>query len=183
MRTEKSGLVPVESEKEVESRLAREKAEHEHGVEACARWILDTLQKRETYGEKIPLKRDLTFDVPGNVTELPLDVAELVRAAKQMEHSQKGLYDLAKEISQKYPELRFSFNIDPQGEWVQYIVKKQNLNVGDEVIWERHGLPQWQEPKKIISIYEDPKSKRKHALVKGVAFGMPLDELALIEGD
>jgi len=98
-----------------------------------------------------------------------------------MEYSQKGLYDLAKEISQKHPELRFSFKLDPQGEWIEYSVQKQNLNVGDEVLWENHGFLQWKEPKKIKSIQEDPKSKRKYAFVEGGTTGIPLDELVLNE--
>jgi len=179
MGMEKFEMVPVESEKETKRRLEREKSEHENSVEGGASWVLAMLEKRQKYGERIPLKRDRSFDVPGDVTELPGDVSQLVRQAKQMEYSQKGLYDLAKEISQKYPELRFSFKLDPEGKWIEYSVQKQNLSVGDEVLWENHGSLQWKEPRKIKSIQEDPKSKRKYAFVEGGTTGIPLDELVL----
>jgi len=137
------------------------------------------LEKRQKYSERIPLKGDRSFDVPGDVTTLPGDVAQLVRSAKQMEYSQKGLYKLAKEISQKHPELRFSYRLDPEGKWIEYSVQKQNLSVGDEVLWENDDTLQWEEPRKIKSIQEDPKSKRKYAFVEGGTTGIPLDELVL----
>ena len=176
---EKFGMVHVENEEDAEQRLSRKKEEHESSVESGASWVLGMLENKQKYGERIPLKRDHSFDVPEDVTELPGDVSQLVRSAKQMEYSQKGLYDLAKEISQKHPELRFSFMLDPDGKWIEYSVQKQNLNVGDEVFWENQDAFQWKEPKKIKSIHEDPKSKRKYALVEGETAGIPLDELVL----
>ncbi len=181
MGMEKFELTPVDDQKDIEHRERREKIEHENSVEAGASWVLSMLENRKKYSERIPLKRDRSFDVPENVTELPGDVAQIVRSAYRMEYSQKGLYDLAKEISQKHPELRFSFKLDPQGKWIEYSVQKQNLNVGDEVLWENHGSLQWKEPKKIKSIQEDPKSKRKYAFVEGGTTGIPLDELVLKE--
>lgn len=182
MSMEKFEIVPVESKKDTEHRLERERDEHENSVEAGASWILGMLEKNQKYSERIPLKKNRSFDVPGDVTDLPGDVSQLVRSAKQMEYSQKGLYNLAKEISQKYPELRFSFKLDPQGKWIEYSVQKQNLGVGDEVLWENHGTLQWKEPKKIKSIQEDSKSKRKYAFVEGDTTGIPLDELTLNQG-
>lgn len=77
------------------------------------------------------------------------------------------------------PELLFSFKIDPQGKWIEYSVQKQNLNIGDKVLWENGGSLQWKEAKKIKSIQEDPKSKRKFAFVEGETTAIPLDELLL----
>lgn len=183
MSIEKFGIVRVESEKDTKRRIEREKEEHENSVEAGASWVLGMLERNQKYGERIPLKRDRTFDVPGDVTELPGDVSQLVHSAKQMEYSQKGLYDLAAEIRQKHPELRFSFKLDPEGKWIEYSVQKQNLNVGDDVVWENNNSLQWKEPKKIKSIQEDPKSKRKYAFVEGGTTGIPLDELVLSQKD
>lgn len=100
---EKFEMVPVESEEDIKRRLSREKEEHESSVKAGASWVWAMLEKKQKYGERIPLNKDRSFDVPENVTELPGDVAQLVRSAYRMEYSQKGLYDLAKEISQKHP--------------------------------------------------------------------------------
>lgn len=179
METEKLGLARVESEEEKERRLEREKKEHDDSVDVGAHWILSVLQKNEAYSERIPLKRDRTFDIPEDITELPGNVAQLVRSARQMEYSQKGLYDLIKEIREKHPELQFSFKLDRDGKWIEYSVKKQNLNIGDKVIWESDGSLQWKDPKKIQSIQEDPTSKRKYAFIEGETTGIPLDELVL----
>jgi hypothetical protein len=156
------------------------KAEREHNIEMAAEWLLMMLEKKEKYSERIPLKRDRSFDVPENITELPSNISQLVRTAHQMEYSQKGLYDLTKKISQKHQELRFSFELGgDDNKWIEYSVQKQNLNIGDEVFWENSGLMQWKEPKKIRSIQEDPKSKRKFAFVEDVTTGIPIDELSL----
>lgn len=48
---------------------------------------------------------------------------------------------------------------------------------GDEVLWESQGVLQWKEPKRIIHIQEDPKSKRKYAFFENIRTGIPLDEL------
>jgi hypothetical protein len=157
MNIDKFEMVPVENEENTKQKLLKEKKEHENSVESGANWILSMLEKNQKYGERIPLKKDRSFNVPENITELPGDVAQLVRSAYQMEYSQKGLYDLTKKISQKHPELRFSFKIDPQKEWIEYSVQKQNLNIGDEVLWENNGYLQWKEAKKIRSIQEDQK--------------------------
>jgi len=170
-------MVPVETPKDTERRQEREEIEHEESVDAAAGWVLAMLKKRKKYGERIPLKRDRSFDVPKDVTELPGDVSQLVRSAYRMEYSQKGLYNLAKEISRKHQELRFSFKLDSKGKWIEYSVQKQNLNVGDEVLWENQDVLQWEEPKEIKSIQEDPKSKRKYAFFKGGTTGIPLEEL------
>ena len=172
-------MIPVEKPEEIERGQQREKMEHENSVEAGASWVLSMLENREKYTERIALKRSRSFDVPENVTELPLDVAQLVRSAYRMEYSQNGLYDLAKEISQKHQDLKFSFKIDPEGKWIEYSVQKQNLGIGSEVLWENGGSVQWKEPKKITSIQEDPKSKRKYAFIEGETTGIPLDELIL----
>ena len=176
---EKFEAVPVETEDETNQRVTREKEEHEKSVEASMDWLLGMLEKNQSHSERIPLKRDRTFDVPDDVTELPEDAPLLVRCAYRMEYSQKGLYDLAKEIRQKHPEIIFSFKLDPEGKWMEYSAKKQILDVGDKVTWENSSLPEWEEPKTIKSIQEDPKSGRKYALVEGVTTGIPLDELVL----
>jgi hypothetical protein len=157
------------------------KIENDYDVEIAAGWLLAMLEKKERYSERIPLKNDRSFDVPEGITELPSNISQLVRTARQMEYSQKGLYDLTKKISQKYQELQFSFKLgnDNNNRWIEYSVQKQNLNIGDEVLWENSGLMQWEEPKKIRSIQEDPKSKRKFAFVEGVTTGIPIDELIL----
>lgn len=56
-----------------------------------------------------------------------------------------------------------------------------DFSVGDEVLWESNGVSQWKEPKKIKSIHEDPKSKRKYAFVEGETTGISLDELILFQ--
>lgn len=127
MSIEKFEIIPLETGEETDHRLLREKIEHKNSVEAGANWVLSMLKNNQKYGERIPLKHDRTFDVPSDVTELPSDVSQLVRSAKQMEYSLEGLYDLAKEIEQKHPELNFSFNLDPEGKWIEYSVQK-NLN-------------------------------------------------------
>ena len=174
---EKLGMAPLEEPEDVEKRLQREKIEDENSIERGAEWVLGTLEREPQYGERIPLKPDRTFDIPQNVTELPGNASQLARSAYRMEYSQKGLYDLAREISQRHPELRFSFKTDPKGRWVEDSVQKEQLNIGDEVLWENQGVLQWKEPKKIKSIHEDPRSKRKYAFVEGSATGIPLDEL------
>lgn len=178
---EKPKIVHVETEEQEKYRRAKEEKEREMSVEAGANWILASLKEAEEYGERIPLKKDRSFDIPGNVTELPLHVAQLVRSSYRMENSQKGLYDLTREISKKHPELKFSFVIDPGGKWIEYSVRKQSFNIGDQVMWESQGSAQWEEPKKIKSIHKDPKSGRVYAFVEGVNTGMPLDELFLWE--
>ena len=57
--------------------------------------------------------------------------------------------------------------------------KEQNINVGDEVLWESQGVLQWKEPRKIVSIEEDPQSKKMYALFEGETTGAPLEELVL----
>ena len=176
-------VIPREEPKDTEQRIKNEKNEHERSVDAAASWVLRMLENRQKYAERIALKRDRSFDIPQNVTELPSDVSQLVRSAYRMEYSQKGLYDLAQEISQKYQELRFSFKLDPEGKWIKYSVQKQYVNVGDEVLWENQGTVQWKEPKKIKSIQEDTKSKKKYAFVEGVTTGIPIEELILNQGN
>lgn len=179
MEREHFAIIPQESEKEAQERATREKEEYSASVESGADWLLRMLENHPAYSERIPLRRDHSFDVPANVTELPLHLSQLVRQAKQMEYSQQGLYDLAREIRKKHPELQFSFQVDPQGKWIEYSVEKQNLNIGDEVLWESQGLTHWDEPKKITSIHNDPQSKRAYAFVEGGTTGIPLDELVL----
>lgn len=151
--------------------------ERENSIESGARWILDMLETRETYSERIPLKRDRSFDIVNDVTELPSDVAQLVRTAKSMKLTQEGLYTLTREISARHPELRFSFALDPQGQWIEYSVRKNAPIIGDAVLWESHGILQWTEPRRILSIHEDPRSKQKFAFVEGINTGIPLNEL------
>lgn len=170
-------VVPVEKPEDIERGLRIKEAEHNDSVEAGANWVLGMLEKGKIYGERIPLKENRSFDILENVTEQPGDVAQLVRSAKQMKYSQKGLYDLAKEISQRHSELRFSFKIDPKGKWIEYSVQKQYLKVGDEVMWESQGVIQCKG--KILSIHKDPGSKREFAFVEGVTTGIPLGELIL----
>jgi hypothetical protein len=110
----------------LEKEAQEKKIEHDHGIEIAAGWILAMLEKKEKYSERIPLKMDKSFDIPGDVTEPPNDVSQLVRAARQMEYSLKGLYDLTNEIVAKHPELEFSFKLDNEGKWVEYSVQKRN---------------------------------------------------------
>lgn len=176
-------FIAVESDEDKERRRQREKIEHERSNGAAARWVLGVLAKNATYGERIPLKDDGSFDIPENVTELPLDVAQLVRVANRMEYSKEGLNNLAREVSLEHPELRFSFTIDPQGKWIEYSVKKQGLSLGDEVQWENQGVRQWTKSRKIQSIQKDPNSDRQYAFVEGTSTGIPLDELVLSQGE
>jgi len=181
---EKFGLIPVERPEDIKERQRMERRgrdEHDNSVEAAANWVMLMLEKSKSYSEQIPLKRDGSFDIIQDATELPIDTAQLVRSAYRMEYSRNGLYDLTKEISQKHPELRFSFKIDRQGKWIEYTTQKIDLAVGDEVMWENNGSVQWDEPKKIKDIQEDPKSKRKFAFVEGGTSGIPLEELTPVQ--
>jgi len=174
-------VVPQEDSEDIEKRRQKDAMEKERSVVAGAEWILAMLEKTPTYSERIPLNRDRSFNIPRGVSELPLDVAQLVRSANRMEWSQKGLYDLAKEISKLHPELKFSFTMDPEGQWVEYSAKKQVLEIGGMVLWEQNGILQWREPKKIKSIHQDPTSKRRYAFVEGVVTALPLDELVVMQ--
>jgi hypothetical protein len=124
MDIKKLEMVPVENEKNIKRRLSREEEEHANSVNAGASWVLAMLEKNQKYSERIPLNHDRSFAVPPNVTELPGDASQLVKSAYRMDYSQKGLYDLAKEISKKHPELKFSFKIDPENKWIEYLVQK-----------------------------------------------------------
>lgn len=170
-------VVLQEDAEDIERRQQEVAAEKKKSTAAGAEWILAMLEKTPTYSERIPLNRDRSFNIPRGVSEQPLGVAQLVRSAYRMEWSQKGLYDLAKEILQIHPELRFSFTMDPKGQWMEYSAKKQILSIGDPVLWEQNGILQWKEPKNIKSIHEDTTSKRKYAFVEGIATALPLDEL------
>ncbi len=155
--------------------------EYERSIESAADWVLGMLKHKEKYGERIPLKRDQSFDIPEGLTELPHSVPQLIRSAEQMKLSQKGLFELAKEISEKHQDLRFTFKRDPQGKWIEYSVKKQNLKVGDEVLWETEEISPWKNPKKISAIREDVKSKKKFAFFEGSGTGIPLEQLVSSE--
>jgi len=168
-------LARKEDTKDVEQRQKHDQKEHERSVESAADWILRMLEKQKSYGERIPLNKDRSLAVPKDVTEIPNSV--LLNYAYRMEYTQKGLYDLAQEISQKHQEIRFEFKVDPEGKWIECRAFKENFNAGDAVLWEPQGTTQWQEAKMISSIQEDPKSKRKFAFFKDSPTGIPLDEL------
>jgi len=80
-------IVPVENEREKSKRMSNEQEERDSNFEIGAQWLLTMLNKSHQYGERIPLKKDRSFDIPQDVTELPLDVAQLVRTAYRMEFS------------------------------------------------------------------------------------------------
>lgn len=159
----------------------REEIDHEKSVDAAADWVSQMLEDKDDYSERIPLKRDQSFDVPQDVTELPMSVSQLVRSAYRMEMSQSGLYELAKEISKKNPDIRFTFKRDPQGKWIEYTAEKMNFKVGDEVLWENQGALHWDEGKRITSIRLDPNSKQKFAFFEGSTTGVPLNELIPVD--
>lgn len=57
---------------------------------------------------------------------------------------------------------------------------KEAFKIGDAVFWEPNGVFQWKEPRVIINIEEDSKSKRKYALFKESKTGTPLDQLVAV---
>lgn len=174
------GRVPthVENPEDKARRLERDKIAHEDSVEVGAEWLLSQLNRQDRYSERILLKRDRSFELPQGNTEFPANVSQLVRSVYDMDLSQNGLYKLTREISQKHPELKFSFSLSPDGAWIEYTVEKQYLTIGDSVQWESQGVLQWQQPRKITSFEQDKRSGRVYAFVDGDATGIPLDELA-----
>ncbi len=174
------GRVPthIKNPEDEKRRLEREKIAHEDSVEVGAEWLLSQLNRQDRYSERILLKRDRSFDLPQGNTEFPANVSQLVRSVYDMDLSQNGLYTLTREISQKHPELKFSFSLSPDGAWIEYTVEKQYLTIGDSVQWESQGVLQWQQPRKITSFEQDNRSGRVYAFVDGDATGIPLDELA-----
>jgi hypothetical protein len=156
---------------------AIEATNHRKSTEAGAEWLLQMLEKKPSYSERIPLKRDQSFDVIGDATEFPLSTAQLIRSAHDMELTQKGLYDLTEEISHLNPNLQFSFKRDPGGKWIEYSVEKKNLKVGDEAIWESGGQLQFKKPRKIVAFQASPDNKTQLVIFEGDPTGVPLEEV------
>lgn len=173
-------------EERIDETRQKRKEEYEKSVESTASWLLGILETNKEYKEKIPLTKERNIVLPDFVKNIggahvdgsfPL----IVQYAKSMTLSQKGLYELARDISSRYQELRFTFKIDPKGEWIEFSVCKQIFNIGDEVFWEPEETPQWDKPKKISSIQEDPNSKKKFAFFEGSHTGIPLEQLVQIK--
>ena len=189
-----------EEEKERESKKTpTEKARERR--DAITRWFNQcTTSKAGIYSETLKIKLDGTLDkderLDGHAPYIIIgfDLESVL-------NTPKDLYQMMHQISSEHPEFNISFEADPNGKWIKYLVTKkppkvsvefrpgasseksikkveiQKFAVGDEVFWENQGVNQWEEPRKIKSIQEDPKSKRKYAFVEGGATGIPLDEL------
>ena len=68
------------------------------------------------YSETFKIKSDGSFD---KVERFDGSAVHMGEADNPTE-----LYQLAKDIQEKHPEYKFSFETDPQGKWMKYMVSK-----------------------------------------------------------
>ena len=93
--------------------------EHERSVDSVAEFLLKILEDNDSFSERILLHDDGSINIEGTEEGRSM----LVQYAERMDTtSREGIFRFAKEISDKYPEITFSFNGDPEKRWVEYNV-------------------------------------------------------------
>ena len=99
----------------------KEKIKHERENQIpseIAEILIEILQKRNPYSEKLKIQKNGNIDSTKRFDgSLPLITSALLG-----EITVEEFMKLAMTTQEKFPELKFSFNQDPEGQWIEYSV-------------------------------------------------------------
>ena len=80
--------------------------------------LMNILQKRNPYSEKLKIQKNGNIDS----TKRFDGSLSLITSALLGEITVEEFMKLAMTTQEKFPELKFSFNQDPEGQWIEYSV-------------------------------------------------------------
>ena len=83
-----------------------------------AETLMNILQKRNPYSEKLKIQKNGNIDS----TKRFDGSLSLITSALLGEITVEEFMKLAMTTQEKFPELKFSFNQDPEGQWIEYSV-------------------------------------------------------------